>query len=172
MTIQPAELKSRLDSDSKPLIVDVRTSAEFNEMAIAGSKCMPLNQLDADLVKQMAEQADGCVVVCHSGKRSEQACAKLRQAGMSDVCSLQGGLELWDRMKLPLQKSDRAGLSIIRQVHIVAGSMTLAGSILAATHSPWWIILPAFVGAGLSFAGLTGFCGLGLLLAKMPWNRV
>jgi len=172
MTIQPAELKQRLDSDSKPLILDVRTPAEFKEMAIADSKSMPLDQLDAEAVKQMAPQGGGCVVVCYSGKRSDQACAKLKEAGLDDVCSLQGGLELWERMQLPLRKHEKAGFSIIRQVHIVAGLLVLSGTILAATVSPWWAILPGFVGAGLAFAGLTGFCGMALILAKMPWNRV
>lgn len=172
MNIQPAELKQRLEGDSKPLILDVRTPAEYSEMAIADSKSMPLDRLDPEAVKEMARQAGGCVVVCFSGKRSDQACAKLKEAGVDDVCSLQGGLELWERMQLPLQKKEKAGFSIIRQVHMVAGSLVLAGTILAATVSPWWAILPGFVGAGLAFAGLTGFCGMALLLAKMPWNRI
>ena len=118
------------------------------------------------------QEAKGAVVVCYTGKRSEQACRKLEAAGIEGLRSLEGGLELWERMKLPLERSAKAGISIIRQVHIIAGSMIFIGVLLSVQVSPWWAILPGFFGAGLLFAGLTGFCGMGLMLAKMPWNRV
>ena len=70
------------------------------------------------------------------------------------------------------ERTDKGSFSIIRQVHIVAGGMVFTGVLLSVFVSPWWAILPGFFGAGLLFAGLTGFCGLGLILAKMPWNRV
>jgi hypothetical protein len=49
--------------------------------------------------------------------------------------------------------------------------MTLAGTVLGVAVSPWFFVVPAFFGAGLTFAGLTGFCGLARVLMKMPWNR-
>jgi hypothetical protein len=33
-------------------------------------------------------------------------------------------------------------------------------------------LIPAFLGAGLTMAGSTGWCGLAILLSKMPWNKV
>jgi hypothetical protein len=50
--------------------------------------------------------------------------------------------------------------------------MILIGVLLSVMLSPRFVILPGFVGAGLLFAGLTGFCGMGLILAKMPWNKL
>ena len=57
-------------------------------------------------------------------------------------------------------------------VTIAAGSLVLLGLILSSTVAPAWILLSWFVGAGLVFAGVSGFCGMARLLALMPWNRV
>lgn len=172
MNIAATELKELLEADSAPLILDVRSAAEFREMHIPGSHLMPLDRLDTDEVKSLAADAASCVVVCYSGKRSDQACQRLREAGLGEVRSLQGGLELWQRSGLPLKRSTKGPIAIIRQVQIVAGLMVLVGTILTVALDPWWAILPGFFGAGLTFAGLSGFCGLGLLLARMPWNKV
>jgi hypothetical protein len=59
----------------------------------------------------------------------------------------------------------------MRQVQVVAGSLTLLGTFLGVTTSPWFLLLSGAVGAGQVFSGLSGTCGMGLLLAKLPWNR-
>lgn len=172
MKISPEQLHSQLASNTPPLLVDVRTPAEFREMSIAGALSLPLDELDVGKVKAMAVGSPHCVVVCYSGKRSDQACDKLHAAGLLKVSSLEGGLELWQRKNLPLERAAQGSFSMIRQVHIVAGSMILIGVLLSVMLSPRFVILPGFVGAGLLFAGLTGFCGMGLILAKMPWNKL
>jgi hypothetical protein len=58
-----------------------------------------------------------------------------------------------------------------RQVQIVAGSLVLAGLLLALLISPWFAAVSAFIGAGLVFAGASGWCGMAHLLGAMPWNR-
>lgn len=60
----------------------------------------------------------------------------------------------------------------MRQAQIVAGLLILLGLILSQTVAPAWILLTWFVGLGLTFAGITGFCGLAQLLALMPWTKV
>jgi len=45
------------------------------------------------------------------------------------------------------------------------------GFVLGISVSPWFHLLSGFVGAGLMFAGISGFCGLARLLVRMPWNR-
>jgi rhodanese-related sulfurtransferase len=62
-------------------------------------------------------------------------------------------------------------ISLERQVRIAAGSLVLIGVLLAYFVHPGFIALSAFVGAGLVFAGVTDWCGMGLLLAKLPWNQ-
>ena len=60
----------------------------------------------------------------------------------------------------------------MRQVQIAAGSLVLLGLILSNTVAPAWILLTWFFGAGLVFAGISGFCGMARLLAVVPWNKV
>lgn len=64
-----------------------------------------------------------------------------------------------------------SGLSVLRQAQLVAGTMALAGFVLGTLVSPWWHALSGIVGLGLIHAGLSGTCGMALLLGRMPWNR-
>jgi hypothetical protein len=48
----------------------------------------------------------------------------------------------------------------------------LIGALLGDFAHPYWIALPAFVGAGLVLARITDACGMGMLLARMPWNQI
>jgi hypothetical protein len=109
-------------------------------------------------------------VVCRSGNRARQAAEKLKAAGVDSVVVLDGGLQAWERAGLPALRG-RKTISLERQVRIVAGAMVFTGTLLSLLVSPLWLILPGFVGAGLMFAGLTDWCGMGLLLARMPWNQ-
>ncbi|WP_370515216.1 DUF2892 domain-containing protein [Erythrobacter sp. THAF29] len=59
----------------------------------------------------------------------------------------------------------------MRQVQIAAGILILVGVVLGTLTSPLWYGLSGFVGAGLLFAGVTGWCGMANLLSLMPWNR-
>jgi Protein of unknown function (DUF2892) len=56
-------------------------------------------------------------------------------------------------------------------VRIVAGSLVLIGVLLGWFVHRGFFGLSAFVGAGLVIAGIADFCGMGLLLAKLPWNK-
>lgn len=68
-------------------------------------------------------------------------------------------------------KGNRKVLSLKRQVRIGAGLLILTGVILGTLVHPGFFALSGFVGAGLVFAGLTDWCGMGLLLANAPWNQ-
>lgn len=59
----------------------------------------------------------------------------------------------------------------MRQVQIAAGLLILCGVVLGYSVSGGFFLLSGFVGAGLLFAGVTGFCGMARLLRVMPWNR-
>ena len=172
MNIQAQELASQLASGRKLAVIDVRTPVEHAEMRISGSHLMPLDRLDPAAVREAAQGADSCVLVCLSGKRAGEACRKLEAAGMTELAILDGGMNAWAKAGLPVEKSPRKVLPLMRQVQLVIGVLALAGSILALTVDPRFAILPAFLGAGLTFAGASGWCGLAILLSKMPWNRV
>jgi rhodanese-related sulfurtransferase len=131
---------------------------------------MPLDRLDPAAVKAAAEQAEACVLICRSGKRAEQAFQKLRAAGCENLAILDGGVTAWDAAGLPVNRGRKA-ISLERQVRIAAGLLTLSGVILGTWVHPSFYGISAFVGAGLMFAGITDWCGMAMILAKMPWNQ-
>lgn len=152
------------------LLLDVRSPAEFEEAHIAGSVLHPLGELDPETVRELTLGKKTCVLVCRSGNRAQQAAEKLRQHGLPDLQVLEGGVQAWEAFGLPLDRG-RAMMSLERQVRIVAGALVFLGTVLGYFMHPAWLALPAFVGAGLVFAGITDTCGMGLLLARMPWNN-
>ena len=149
-------------------LIDVRTPAEFEAVHIEGARLIPLDRLDASQAR--SSPGEHCVLVCHSGKRAAQACEKLSAAGCGNLAVLEGGVAAWEAAGLPVKRG-RQTLSLERQVRIAAGSLVLTGVVLGAGVHPAFYGLSAFVGAGLVFAGLTDWCGMALLLAKMPWNQ-
>jgi hypothetical protein len=62
-------------------------------------------------------------------------------------------------------------MSIERQVRIAAGALVTLGTGLGAFLHPLFLLISGFVGIGLVVAGITDTCAMGLLLARMPWNR-
>lgn len=149
-------------------VIDVREPMEYATGHITGSLNVPLSRLhQADL------PSGPLVLVCQSGNRSAKGVQMLLERGYAHpVSDLQGGLPSWQQAGLPVRKLRNPPLPLMRQVQIAAGSLVLLGLILSNTVAPAWILLTWFVGAGLVFAGVSGFCGMARLLAVMPWNRV
>jgi len=153
-------------------LIDVRTPVEFREVHVEFARNVPLDQLGpAKLTSGRDGSGIPLYVICRSGGRGKQACEKLVAAGCSNVVNVEGGTQAWDQAGLPVVRGQKA-ISLERQVRIAAGALVLIGSLLGYFAHPYWIGLSAFVGAGLVFAGITDTCGMGMLLARMPWNRV
>jgi len=171
-TIHPQQLFQTVQSGQPAELIDVRTPAEFREVHVAFARNVPLDQLDA---AQIAAGRNGSsqplYVICRSGSRGKQACEKLQAAGCANVVNVEGGTKAWDEAGLPVVRGQKA-MSLERQVRIAAGTLVLVGALLGYFAHPYWIGLSAFVGAGLIFAGVTDTCGMAMLLARMPWNRV
>ncbi len=157
------------DSTLDALLLDVRTPVEYEEAHIAGSVLQPLTDLDTDKVRDLADGHSSCVVICRSGNRAKQAAEKLLAAGIAPVQVLDGVVMAWESAGLPLNRG-KAAVSLERQVRIAAGALVFAGALLGYFVNPAWIALSGFVGAGLVFAGITDTCGMGMILARMPWN--
>jgi rhodanese-related sulfurtransferase len=165
--ISPHDLADRL-AHRDVTVIDVREPMEYASGHIAGSLNVPLSRIrQADLPR------GPLVLVCQSGNRSARALDQLLQQGHTPpLADLEGGIPVWQQAGMPIHKLRNAPLPLMRQVQIVAGSLVLLGVILSQTVAPGWIWLSGFVGAGLMFAGISGFCGMARLLAVMPWNRV
>jgi rhodanese-related sulfurtransferase len=150
-------------------LIDVREYAEFAGGRIAGAKLLPLDELE----KRHAEldHTKPIYVMCRTGMRSREAQKKLKSLGFTNVFNVAGGFEAWKKEDLPFERDENAPWSLERQVRFTAGLLVLLGVVLALAIHPYFIVISAFVGAGLTFAGATDWCGMALLLAKMPWNR-
>lgn len=166
--ISPREANERKAS---VLFLDVRTPAEFGEAHIEGAVLHPLGGLNPVQVEKLTAGKEACVVICQSGKRAESAAAKLKGCDVPGLCVLDGGLEAWIAAGLPVNRGESRGLSLMRQVQLTIGLVSATGAGLALFVNPLFAIIPLVTGCGLLFAGITGFCGLAVLLAKMPWNR-
>jgi rhodanese-related sulfurtransferase len=103
--------------------------------------------------------------------RTAGACDRLAARIRGDAFVLDGGLDAWVKAGLPVATDADAPMEIMRQVQIAAGSLVLIGVILGFLVTPVWFVLAGFVGAGLTFAGVSGFCGMARLLMLAPWNR-
>ena len=165
----PPHTASEQCQGSKKVMLDVRTDVEFAEKHLSNSKHIPLDRLK-DSLSQL-DPTKHHYLLCLSGKRASKAADLLVQSGFEHLSIIDGGIDAWERSGLPIERSERPILPLMRQVQLAIGLLALAGSLLAIFVNPLFAILPAFLGAGLTLAGSTGWCGLALLLAKMPWNR-
>ena len=168
--LSPKELAATLQSGEAPVLLDVRTPMEFREIHVEGAQLSPLDELDPTAIARQHGNAPACVVICRSGKRACNAAEKLTAAGMKNLRVLDGGMLAWAEAGLPANRGKKS-ISLERQVRIAAGLLVLAGVTLGLWVHPGFFGLSSFVGAGLTFAGITDWCGMGLLLAKAPWNR-
>lgn len=163
-----AELNDQQNVD----IIDVRLPTEYQSVHAVAARNVPLDSLNPDDVMKQRKGSgnDPLYVICQSGIRSRNACEKLFAAGLTNVISVEGGTKAWDDAGLPVVRGKQS-MSLERQVRIAAGFLVLSGTLLGTFLHEYFLGLPAFVGAGLMFAGITDTCGMALLLAKMPWNK-
>ena len=150
-------------------MLDVRTPAEFENAHISGAYNVPLDRL-REHAQDMRTALGTVVLICQSGRRAQQAEVLLQHAHMANVHVLEGGMQAWIASGFPVQRI-RPRVSLERQVRMVAGSVSAMGAIAALTVNAWFAMVPAAIGSGLTFAGITDTCAMGMLLAKLPYNR-
>ncbi len=169
--VSPRKLAELCKEGKKIDLIDVRTPVEFREVHVEIARNVPLDRLDpATLMQARNGSADEPLyILCRSGSRGQQACEKFAKAGFSNVVNIEGGTLACIEAGLPVLRGKKA-ISLERQVRIAAGSLVLLGAGLSFVHLAF-IGLSAFVGAGLVFAGITDTCGMGMILARMPWNQ-
>lgn len=166
--LSPTEVAARLKAGTA-VLVDIRERDEFAREHIPGAAPTPLSVFEkADL--QIVPGRD-VVFMCRSGNRTQANCNRLAARIPGQAYVLAGGIDGWKTAGLATDTNRKAPLEMMRQVQMVAGGLILTGAALGLLVHPGFWGLAAFVGAGLFFAGATGFCGMARLLAVMPWNR-
>ena len=170
--ISPRHLAARQQDGAAVEVIDVRTPVEYREIHCAFARNVPLANLDPQAVMagRHGPADQPLYVICHSGSRGRQACARFLAAGFTNVVNVEGGTLAWAECGLPVNRGQKT-VSLERQVRITAGALVVLGAVLGYFVHPYFAGLSALVGAGLVFAGITDTCGMGLLLARMPWNR-
>ncbi|MEO0442100.1 MAG: rhodanese family protein [Pseudomonadota bacterium] len=163
--IQPEEAHDLITRKNAKLI-DIRSKDEFAREHIEGAQSLPLDQL-AD-----AKILSGPVIFhCRSGNRTAMSKNRLSAATNGDCYILEGGMDAWKTSGMTTQRDTSQPIEIMRQVQITAGILILIGVFLGLLIAPQFFAIAAFVGAGLTFAGATGWCGMAKFLALMPWNQ-
>ena len=171
-TIRPADLQELLLREPALALVDVRTPAEFAEVHVPQARNEPLDRFNPEgLAASGVIAADKpTYLLCRSGARATKAAEKMTKEGLDQAVVVEGGTLAWIEAGLPVDRGAVKVISLERQVRIGAGSLVLLGLIFAWLVHPYFLALSAFVGVGLVFAGITDWCGMGLLLARLPWN--
>lgn len=167
--ITPSDAFAKLQAGEAKLI-DIRDTSEYAEVFIPGAHLVPLSIIARHPLQEAGSKPKELIFTCRSGKRTEAAQPQLEKVVDGDAYILEGGLQGWEKAHLPVERLHNAPLPMFRQIQIAAGSLVLLGVVGSALWHPFFW-LSAFVGAGLVFAGISGFCGIGLVLAKMPWNK-
>lgn len=168
--IRPTELEDLLVERPEIRLLDVRTPAEYESAHIRGAYNVPLDLLGEHGAEIRANVAEPVVLVCQSGQRARKAEEALTAAGMPNLHVLDGGVNAWVATGHAVVRGPER-LSLERQVRIVAGALAAIGGLLAVVASPLFALVPALVGSGLVFAGVTNTCGMAMVLSRLPYNR-
>ena len=149
-------------------LIDIRDGGEREQLRIPESRWMPLTGLAAGL-KGDPDKGIG-IFHCQSGRRTHNNKGQLAGVGYAETYVLNGGIKAWKEAGYPTE-SEKHAIPIMRQVQIVAGSLVVLGVLLGIWVNPWFYTLSGFVGAGLMYSGISGWCGMAMMLGRLPFNR-
>lgn len=180
-----AQAAAALESGSA-ILIDVREAHEFEAGHIPQARLVPLSSLALTL-GSLSPKGGQCVIFhCQKGGRSRQACMVAAQQGAAfDIVNMAGGIEAWQEAGLPVvtaqaAASDKiapvacpAGPSprILRQVQAIMGALVMVSAAAGYWGYPAGSMIAAILGGMLAFSAMTGWCGLAMLVARLPWNR-
>lgn len=149
--------------------INVCTPAEYKEKHIKGVRSVPLDTLHSRIDELNKKKT--VYIHCRSGNRGRQAIQKLQSLGVTaELVNVEGGLLAWQEAGYETG-SHTTRIPVMRQVFIGAGGLVLGGVLLTHFVDYTFILIPLFVSLGLLVSGFTGWCGMAILLSKMPWNK-
>jgi len=167
--ISPWDASELMKKDPQVKLLDVRSALEFTQVHIKDSINVPIDILSAK-INDLIQSKQSYIVLCRTGNRSPMAADMLIQAGFNKVKVMQGGTTRWHKEKLPIIKGE-GGISLERQIRLIAGSLVLFGIITAWLLHWAFVFISVFVSCGLIYAGTTDNCLMGMLLMKLPYNK-
>ncbi len=170
--ISPKEAFEKYQN-AKARLIDVRTPIEYRTVHAAGAEAHEIGSLDPDYINQEQFTKDKereLIFLCARGVRARRAAEKFEAQGFGNTYAGQGGTDSWLASNMPVERGEVV-VGLERQVRIAAGGLVFLGTLLGAFVSPYFLIIPVFIGAGLVSSGITNTCGMAMLLARMPWNR-
>jgi len=165
--ISATSLRERMQAQENFQLIDVRSAGEYASGHVACAANIPLEQL-ATRLPDLSASAQ-VVLICESGQRATAAAGCL--CDRNDVMILEGGTKGWREAGYPVVQTVSSQWSLERQVRFGAGVLVLTGTLLAVLVDAHWVYLAMFIGAGLTFAGLSGICPMAMALMRFPWNR-
>jgi rhodanese-related sulfurtransferase len=173
-----AESFSRTYQDNQNLVlIDVRSPVEFESKHIKGSFNIPIDDLSVNSMKELIKRKkiktnEEIYFICKSGMRAKLAQQKMEDSKHPIVC-VDKGLDGIDSGEgIEYNYGSRGGISLERQVRITIGFLMLAGILAGAFIHPLAYGFSGLISLGFLISGITDWCGMALLIAKMPWNKV
>ncbi|HEY4982732.1 MAG TPA: rhodanese family protein [Pseudolabrys sp.] len=167
-TISPERAAQLVRSGA--VLIDIREADEHARERIPGAHHHALSRIDHDTPVRAGD--DVLIFHCRSGARTMGNAPRLAAAAPKcESYILEGGIDAWKKAGLPVALDRSQPIDLLRQMQITAGSLALLGILLGTWVNPGFYALSAFIGAGLVFAGVSGFCPMVRLLKLMPWNR-
>jgi rhodanese-related sulfurtransferase len=173
--VTPGQLHAKQLAGKSPALVDVRTAGEYRAGHIPEATLIPGEELSPETIEDhLGRPGPGrnetLYITCHAGPRAARAAETLRQSGLTNIALVEGGTQRWEQVGLPLQRCGSA-ISLERQVQIAIGSLLILKVVLGYGVHELFFAAAAFIGAGLIFAGVSRWCGMSELIARLPWNR-
>ncbi len=166
-----AENFKELYSQGGIQVLDVRTRVETSTQSISGALHVPLDELNSsEALEQLAKIQGELYLLCKSGKRAGMARNQLSEKIGAKLTVIDGGIDALANCGLKTRSSNSVW-SLERQVRFTAGMIVVIGCLVALFAAPGAVWIPLLVGCGLMLAAATDSCAMGLLLARMPWNR-
>ncbi len=174
-SVSPAHVHHMMRTGAKVEIIDVRTPSEYRSGHIDGAQLLPLDEIQPGKLAALTENSDKApdstlYITCQSGARAQQAAERLAATSEHKITLIEGGTQAWDQAGLPMKRCGDT-ISLERQVQIAIGSLIVLKVIFGFTVHELFFVLSALIGSGLIVAGITRWCGMARLIAKMPWNQ-
>ncbi|MHC4122910.1 MAG: MBL fold metallo-hydrolase [Planctomycetota bacterium] len=167
--ISPRQAQDIILKDPETVFLDVRSVLEYADSNIKDSLNIPIDTL-LFRIDELRQKKKKYIVFCRTGNRSPMAADMLIQSGIHGVKVMEGGMLRWQKEKMPFIKGV-SGISLERQIKMIAGSLVLTGLLLSLFVHKGFIAISIFVCCGLIYAGITDNCLLGMLLMKLPYNK-